>query len=111
MNVPKPLRFEVDPKTVLKILNVLCTYYLHRLIARSRAYRILRHVLYHSAAKSEKETSQLARNGGARDREVHGAAMSTIISWKLTSKQPNLSSFNTGHRPTSWAYNLLTGTV
>ncbi len=26
----------------------------------SRAYRILRHVLYHSAAKSEKETSQLA---------------------------------------------------
>ena len=80
MNVPKPLRFEVDPKTVLKILNVLCTYYLHRLFARSRAYRILRHVLYHSAAKSEKETSQLARNGGGIGKLCgHGAAMSTII--------------------------------
>ncbi len=33
MDVPKPLRFEVDPKTVLKIMNVLYTYYLHRRIA------------------------------------------------------------------------------
>ena len=27
MNVPKPVRFEVDPKTVLKILNVLYRAY------------------------------------------------------------------------------------
>ncbi len=27
MNVPKPLRFEVDTETILKILNVLCTIY------------------------------------------------------------------------------------
>ncbi len=46
----------------------------------SRAYSILRHVLYHSAAKSEKETSQLARNGGGIGKLCgHSAAMSTII--------------------------------
>ncbi len=33
MNVPKPFRFEVDAKIVLKVLNVLYTYYLHRLFA------------------------------------------------------------------------------
>ncbi len=86
MNVPKPFRFEVDPKIVLKILNVLCTYYLHRLFARSRAYRILRHILYHSAAKSEKETSHLSRNGGGIGKLCgHGAAMSTIICLELPS--------------------------
>ena len=57
MNVTKPLRFEVDPGTVLKIFNVLL-YVLFTQTAR--AYRILRHILYHSAAKSEKKTSQLA---------------------------------------------------
>ena len=33
MNDPKPLRFEADPMTVLKILNVLYTHYLHILFA------------------------------------------------------------------------------
>ncbi len=52
MNVPKP-------QTVSMILKV----YVHvRTIYTdcSRVYRMLRHVLYHSAAKSEKETNQLA---------------------------------------------------
>ena len=52
MNVPKLLRFEIDSGTVLKILNVLYILYTDC----SRAYRILRHILYHSTAKSEKET-------------------------------------------------------
>ncbi len=78
MNVPKPLRFEVDPKTILKIFNVLCTSYTD--CSRDRVHIVLRHVLYHSAAKSEKETSQLARNGGGIGKVCgHGAAMSTII--------------------------------
>ncbi len=52
----------------------------------SCAYRLLRHVLHHSAAKSEKETSQLARNGGGIGKLCgHGAAMSTII-WLVISK-------------------------
>ena len=57
MNVPKPLWFEVDAKTILKILKVFI-----RTIQTDclRVYRILRHVLCHSTAKSEKETSQLA---------------------------------------------------
>ena len=58
MNVPKGLRFEVEPRTVLKILNIL---YIRTIYTDcSCAYCIPRHVLYHSVAKSEKETSQLA---------------------------------------------------
>ena len=57
INVPNPLRFEVDPKTVSMILNVI----IHTIYTDcSHAYHTLRHVLYCSAAKSEKETSQLA---------------------------------------------------
>ena len=61
MNVPKPLRFEVDPGTVLKIFNVfICILFTHTVRMHKRIIRILRHVPYHSAAKHEKETSQLA---------------------------------------------------
>ena len=59
MNVPKQLTFEVESKTVLKILNILYNVLLTQSYY-SRACRIRRHVLYHSAAKSEKEISQLA---------------------------------------------------
>ncbi len=67
MNVPKPLRFEVEPNTVLKILNILYTCTVRTIYTDcSRAHRILRHVIYHSVAKSEKETSQLAAGYGSR---------------------------------------------
>ena len=43
----------------------------------SRAYHILRHILYHSAAKSEKETSRLA--AGSPMLCGHNDVMSHII--------------------------------
>ncbi len=57
MNVPKPL---TRVRTKDRFQDIEC--FIHVLFTQTvRVHdRILRHVLYHSAAKSEKETCQLA---------------------------------------------------
>ena len=71
MNIPKPLRFVVDLKDRFK--DIECFIYVLFYTDCSHGYRIWRHVglQYHSAAKSEKQTSQIVKLCGHDDVVSH----------------------------------------